>query len=55
VTVFIVEISGCEFGGVEPIAFDSREKAEAYVAKRDAEQGPVKVIETFNVLEVEVQ
>jgi hypothetical protein len=55
VKVFIIEISGCEFGGVEPVAFDTREKAEAYIAERDAEQGSVKVIEHFKVIEVEVQ
>lgn len=50
--VFLIEYSGCEFGGVEHIAFQLREDAEAYKAKLEGDSD--SVVDYYEVIEVDL-
>lgn len=52
--VYIIEYSGCEFGGVEHIVFQLREDAEAYVNRLHYGQTYPKVIDYYEVIEVDL-
>jgi hypothetical protein len=53
--VFIIEISGCEWGGVEDVAFSTREKAEQWVAKQEANDEYPKAVDFYEIKEVVIQ
>jgi hypothetical protein len=53
--VFIIEISGCEWGGVEDVAFSTREKAEQWVAEQEADDEYPKLVVCYETKEVVIQ
>lgn len=53
--VFIVELTGCEWGGVAPAAFDSREKAQAWIDDDHAKDKPPYSIDFYEIKELVIQ
>lgn len=54
-TVFIIEMTGCEWGGAADAAFSTREKAEKWVAEQEAIDEYPKAVNYYSIKEVEIQ
>ena len=53
--IFIIELSGCEWGGVADVAFDSREKAQAWCDADRAKDSPPYAVNFYDIKEVVIQ
>lgn len=54
-TVFIIELTGCEWGGAADVAFSTREKAQAWIDNEVASDPPPCNVDYYEIKEVVIQ
>ena len=54
-TVFIIELSGCEWGGAADAVFSTKEKAQAWCDADRAADSPPYAVDQYEIKEVVVR
>lgn len=54
-TVFIIQITGVEWGGAAPVAFATREAAQAWCEADHAKDSPPYAVDYYEIKEVVIQ